>query len=127
MTLFKGEGIREVTVELRGKDTLAKRANKNQMGMEKKRSHLLRRGSLGWMESGLGCAEEGLLSYRITYQTTLDPVVGVTGVVVTSYQQFSDKLGDLAVIIREGHGEKVISRRGTVSGSGNVMKVRSNI
>ena len=112
---------------MRRKDTLGKGMNEDQVGMEKKRGRLLRRKSLGWMESRLGCAEEGLLSRRITYQTALDPVVGVTGVVVTSYQQFSDKLGDLAVIIQEGRGEKVISRRGIVSGSGNVMKMRSDI
>jgi len=67
MMLFKSEGIREVTIELRGKDTLVKKANEDQVEMEKKRSRLLRRRSLGWMKSGLGCTEKGLLSYRITY------------------------------------------------------------
>jgi len=67
MTLFKGEEIRKVTVELRRKDTLAKGMNEDQVGMEKKRGRLLRRRSLGWMESGLGRAEESLLSSRITH------------------------------------------------------------
>jgi len=86
MTLFKGEGIREVTIELRGKDTLAKGTNEDQVGMEKKRGRLLRRGSLGWMESRLGCAEEGLLSHRITYQTALNLVVSIARVIVVGYQ-----------------------------------------
>jgi len=80
MTLFKGERIREATIELRGKDTLAKKANKDQVGMEKKR------GRLGWMKSGFGHAKEGLLSHRIAHQTALDPVVGIARVIVAGYQ-----------------------------------------
>jgi len=86
MTLFKGEGIREVTIELRGKDTLAKGINKYQVGMEKKRGRLLRRESLGWMKSGFGHAEEGLLSRRIARQTALNPVVSIARVIVVGYQ-----------------------------------------
>jgi len=127
MTLFKGEGIRKVTIELRRKDTLAKGTNEDQVGMEKKKGCLLRRGSLGWMESGLGRAEESLLSNRITHQTALDPVVGVARMVVTSYQQFFSKLRDLTVIVREGRGERIVSCRSAVPGGGDVTKVRSNI
>jgi len=126
MTLFKGKGIREVTVELRKKDTLAKETNEDQVGMEKKRGHLLRR-SLEWMESGLGHAEESLLSSRITHQTALDLVVGVARMVVTSYQQFFSELGDLTVIVREDRGERIVSCRSAVPGGGNVTKARSDI
>jgi len=42
MTLFKGEEIREIIIELRRKDTLAKETNENQVEMEKKKGCLLR-------------------------------------------------------------------------------------
>jgi len=79
------------------------------------------------MESGLGCAEEGLLSCRITYQTALDPVVGIARVIVAGYQQFFSELRDLAMIVREGHGERIVCHKSTVPGSGDVTKARSDI
>ena len=87
----------------------------------------MRRGSLGWMESGLGRTEESLLSNRITHQTALDPVVGVARIVVTSYQQFFSELGDLTVIVREGRGERIVSCKSVVPGGGDVTKTRSDI